>query len=106
MQLFKNAHWVLNCYRPWQAREALVGVLEGMVQKARGEIEGVNRLEGRVKEVLGGLGREVLGEDVDDVMEGVEEEGVNGINETAAEGTEEMEEERMMWEIFREEFGR
>jgi len=67
--LFVNAHHLINEYRPHQARETLIGIMEGELVRKRGEIEGVRRMGERVEELLRGL-REQNDGGVEDVVIG------------------------------------
>ena len=101
--LFRNTYHALNTYRPWQAKEALISLLEETRDRARREIKGVEELKVKVDGVLKGL--EGLGDEEDgDKMEGVEMSGheVGGVN-GAKTLDEEAEREKRMWEIYREE---
>lgn len=53
--LFINFHHLLNEYRPHQARESLITLMEGQLERVRAETEGIRSLRGKVNEVLGGL---------------------------------------------------
>ncbi|PVH92109.1 hypothetical protein DM02DRAFT_620133 [Periconia macrospinosa] len=55
LNLVMNMHALINEYRPHQARETLIRVLEGQVERKKKEIEGVRRMAGRVGEALEGL---------------------------------------------------
>lgn len=54
-ELFQNAHAVVNEYRPHQARETLIAMMEEQVKRAREEGRGAREMVERVKSVLGGL---------------------------------------------------
>jgi len=56
--LFVNAHHLINEYRPHQARETLIGIMEGELVRKRGEIERVRRMGEKVEELLRGLGEQ------------------------------------------------
>lgn len=69
---FINFHHLCNEYRPHQARETLVGILEMEVERCRNEVEGVKRMKWRVEEVLKqieGLGGEAFVGSDDDKRE-------------------------------------
>lgn len=55
--LFQEAHAVVNEYRPHQARETLIVVMEEQVKRAREEERGAKEMVERVKTVLRGLAR-------------------------------------------------
>lgn len=103
--LFRNVYHALNMYRPWQAKEALIHLLEETRDRAKREIKGVEELKKKVDGVLKGL--EGLGDDEDrDRMDGIEMEA-NHVNGTGTNGVkfthEEAEREKMLWDIYREE---
>ena len=50
--LFQNAHAMINAYRGWQGREALIALLEGEVQRGRESVMEWEIMEKRVNEVL------------------------------------------------------
>jgi len=56
--LFVNAHHLINEYRPHQARETLIALMEDEVRGMRAEVEGVRRMGEKVEEVLGALAGE------------------------------------------------
>ncbi len=87
--LFQEAHAVVNEYRPHQARETLIVMMEGQVKRAREEGRGAREMVERVKTVLRGLARG----DGDG-------EGVLGREEGKEEG-----EERRVWEVVGREVG-
>ncbi|MCJ1404102.1 Mediator of RNA polymerase II transcription subunit 7 [Xylographa trunciseda] len=103
--LFRNAHQAVNEYRPHQAREALILMMEAQVERGRREKEGIGELRTKVDELLAGLGEGL------DEREG-EENGVNGsglslgrVRGEDEEWERKMEDEKRMWEILREDFG-
>ncbi|CAI6331657.1 unnamed protein product [Periconia digitata] len=52
LTLVMNMHALINEYRPHQARETLIRVLEGQVERKKAEIEGVKRMSGKIAEAL------------------------------------------------------
>ncbi|KAI9890968.1 MAG: Mediator of RNA polymerase II transcription subunit 7 [Vezdaea aestivalis] len=54
--LFINAHHLLNEYRPHQARETLILMMEQQLEKTKMEIEGVRAMREKVEETLQKLG--------------------------------------------------
>lgn len=102
--LFQEAHAVVNDYRPHQARETLIAMMEAQVAKGREEGKGAREMGARVKAVLEGLGGggEVAVEDSRDVgsmMNGRREHGVRGRER------EEDEETMRVWEVVGREVG-
>ena len=103
--LFRNAHQAVNEYRPHQAREALILMMEAQVERGKREKEGIRELSTRVDNLLAGLGEGL------DERE-MEEKGSNGTDLGQGRGggedeewEREMEEEDRMWEILREDLG-
>lgn len=89
--LFFNFHHLLNEYRPHQARESLILMMQEQLEKARTETEAIMRqkenLE-RVIEALGGVG-------------GIEEEALPVEKPVEDEKAEAME----VWDVLEREFG-
>lgn len=50
--LFQNANWLVNMYRPHQARENLIAMMEEQIVAGRGELEECDRLKGKVGEMM------------------------------------------------------
>ena len=87
---------MVNAYRPFQAREALISMLEGQIERAKGEIKGMETLGERVRAVIEGLG-----EGVDDGAEGGVGEGGREMREDESrKGVVEW--ERRAWEVLDE----
>ncbi|KAF2635625.1 hypothetical protein P280DRAFT_461549 [Massarina eburnea CBS 473.64] len=59
LTLVMNMQELINDYRPHQARETLIRVLEAQVEKKKREIEGVRTMAGKVRETLEGFGEAV-----------------------------------------------
>lgn len=53
--LFFNAHQLINEYRPHQARESLIIMMEEQLEKKKAEIESVKKMREKVEGLLGGL---------------------------------------------------
>jgi mediator of RNA polymerase II transcription subunit 7 len=89
--LLINFHHLLNEYRPHQARESLILMMQDQLERSRAETEGIMGMKGRVEGIIEGLSQAKLGEGVGDVdMQGLEKE--------------EMEEGRDVWEELKREF--
>jgi len=58
--MFINFHHLLNEYRPHQARESLILMMEEQLDRSKEETEGIERIKGKVERVLEGLGRAKL----------------------------------------------
>ncbi|KAL9610089.1 MAG: hypothetical protein Q9167_005198, partial [Letrouitia subvulpina] len=101
--LFIEAHGVVNEYRPHQARESLIRMMEAQIARCKGETEAVREVGGKVRDVLDGLkdlGEKeavVVGEEVET------EEGTGG-----EQGREERRRRlklKRVWEVVEEEVG-
>ncbi|TVY38259.1 Mediator of RNA polymerase II transcription subunit [Lachnellula subtilissima] len=88
--LFINFHHLLNEYRPHQARESLILMMQDQLEKSRKETEGIREVKERVEGVIEGLGKLKLAE-----FE----------NEKVRQGkVEVVEEGRDVWETLEKEF--
>lgn len=56
IRLFYNSHTLINEYRPHQARETLIMMMEEQLAGKEAEVEGINRMREKVEEVIAGLG--------------------------------------------------
>lgn len=100
--LFYNVHDLINQYRPHQARESLILMMEEQVDKIRGEISAVE--EGREKMV--GLLKTIQTSGVVSQVELETKGGVNGVHEEEREGDKMRREmQRRQWEALDEELG-
>jgi mediator of RNA polymerase II transcription subunit 7 len=95
--LFINFHHLLNEYRPHQARESLILMMEEQLERARSETNGIEAMKAKVEGILSGLAQAKLagGEE-----EGAGEKGYEG-DGRAEVGDVEM----AIWEELRREFG-
>ena len=59
--LFINAHHLLNEYRPHQARETLILMMEEQLARSRAETDGIRNMKEKVDSILDGLGEQVDG---------------------------------------------
>ncbi|KAG9239129.1 MED7 protein-domain-containing protein [Amylocarpus encephaloides] len=53
--LFINFHHLLNEYRPHQARESLILMMQDQLEKSRAETKGIMDMKGKVESILEGL---------------------------------------------------
>jgi len=60
--LFINFHHLLNEYRPHQARESLILMMQDQLEKSRKETQGIREVKERVEGVIEGLGKLKLAE--------------------------------------------
>ncbi|TVY51556.1 Mediator of RNA polymerase II transcription subunit 7 [Lachnellula cervina] len=60
--LFINFHHLLNEYRPHQARESLILMMQDQLEKSRRETEGIREVKEKVEGVIEGLGSVKLAE--------------------------------------------
>lgn len=96
--LFINMHHLINEYRPHQARESLILMMEAQIERCRAEVRGIGEVRARVEGILEGLGREGgLG-----VGGGV---GEGGAEEEVGEEGGRRGEERRVWEALERELG-
>ncbi|KAM0803669.1 MED7 protein-domain-containing protein [Usnea florida] len=99
-ELFQEINKVINGYRPHQARETLILMLEEQLERVRGETKGIGEAVGRAREVVEGLGREDRGGgDLDVITDEMRRSG------DAQDGKERRMEKRT-WEILEREVGR
>ncbi|MCJ1417363.1 Mediator of RNA polymerase II transcription subunit 7 [Xylographa parallela] len=103
--LFRNAHQAVNEYRPHQAREALILMMEAQVERGKREKEGIGELRTRVDEMLAGLGEGLVEKEAEE-----NEVNVIGLGQGRRRGEDEeweseMEDEKRMWEVLREDLG-
>lgn len=86
-----NFHHLLNEYRPHQARESLILMMQDQLERSRAETEGILKMKGEVEGLLEGLGSAGL----------VEREGM----EKDVKGDTTEEEGRDVWEEVWRTFG-
>ncbi|KAF2760297.1 MED7-domain-containing protein [Pseudovirgaria hyperparasitica] len=55
-----NMHQLINEYRPHQARESLITMMEDQLEKKRAEVEGIKRMGEKINRTLVNLGHEGL----------------------------------------------
>ena len=60
-----NFHHLLNEYRPHQARESLILMMQDQLERSRAETEGITRMKAEVEALLEGLGAAKLAEEKD-----------------------------------------
>jgi mediator of RNA polymerase II transcription subunit 7 len=94
--LFINAHHLLNLYRPHQARESLILMMEEQLDRTREEIQQIDRVKAEIEDMLENLKAE--GFDADTALESV------GID--ASKPTEPSEQDagdsKLIWDLLEE----
>ncbi|CAF9909713.1 MAG: Mediator of RNA polymerase II transcription subunit 7 [Alectoria fallacina] len=99
-ELFQEINKVINGYRPHQARETLILMLEEQLERVRGETKGVGEAVGRAREVIETLGKEgQKGTDQD-----LETDKMHGA--VIQQSTKEQRMEKRTWEVLGREVGR
>ncbi|KAL9037561.1 MAG: hypothetical protein Q9214_005649, partial [Letrouitia sp. 1 TL-2023] len=106
--LFDEAHGLVNEYRPHQARESLIRLMEAQIARSKGETEAVREVGGQVRDVLDGLkglGEKEVG--VGGKRGGVEAEegGQEGMEKQGGEARRRRFELKRVWEVVEEEVG-
>jgi mediator of RNA polymerase II transcription subunit 7 len=89
--IFINFHHILNEYRPHQARESLILMMEEQLEKSKKEAEDIFKMKKKVEDTISGLADINLAE-IDEEMNGVVED-------------KEMQEGLDVWEQLEKEFG-
>ncbi|CZT07695.1 related to MED7-member of RNA Polymerase II transcriptional regulation mediator complex [Rhynchosporium agropyri] len=89
--LFVNFHHLLNEYRPHQARESLILMMQDQLDRSRAETKAIGEMKGKVEALLEGLSE----------MSGNEP----GLEEIRGEEKAVVEEGRDVWEELEREFG-
>ena len=96
-ELFQEINKVINGYRPHQARETLILMLEEQFEKVKGETKGIGEAVGRAKEVIEMLGKEDQ-EGVGQAMETGQGQGSLGQRRRKEELME-----KRIWEVLEKE---
>ncbi|KAH8684504.1 mediator complex, subunit Med7 [Tricladium varicosporioides] len=89
--LFVNFHHLINEYRPHQARESLILMMQDQLDKSRAETDGIRKMKAKVEGILEGLSQAKLVETTDGKVD-------NGRDENIEEG-------RDVWDELEKEFG-
>ncbi|KAH8760297.1 mediator complex, subunit Med7 [Hyaloscypha finlandica] len=87
--LFINFHHLLNEYRPHQARESLIQMMQTQLERSRAETQGIREMKMKVEGILEGLSQAKLAEE----------------KENEERGNEVVEDGRDVWEALEREFG-
>ncbi|KAF2624514.1 hypothetical protein BU25DRAFT_154801 [Macroventuria anomochaeta] len=97
LTLVCNMHALINEYRPHQARETLITIMEEQVKRKKAEAEGVKVMQEKIRGVLEGFGKAVEAEG--------ENEGGEEVKEVAHKDNKEerrREAQRGMWDAMDE----
>ena len=95
--LFVNAHHLLNEYRPHQARETLILMMQEQLHRTRAETEGIYRIKSKVEDVL----RRVANDAGQAANNASEANGHAEKHETT--GKLALQEQREVWQAFKTE---
>lgn len=95
----------MNEYRPHQAREALILLMEEQVERGKAEQKGMEELKAKVDEVLAGLGEGLDRGGEDDGVGGGVDGAVTRSGHQSKEEKKKIEAEKRMWEFLREDVG-
>ncbi|OSS47062.1 hypothetical protein B5807_10103 [Epicoccum nigrum] len=94
LTLVCNMHALINEYRPHQARETLIGIMEEQVRRKKAEIEGIKAIEGKVVGVLDGFGMAVNSE-----TEVENRDDAKNVSQKDAEEDKRKEAQRHLWDV-------
>ncbi|KAF3042729.1 Mediator of RNA polymerase II transcription subunit 7 [Didymella heteroderae] len=100
LNLVCNMHGLINEYRPHQARETLIRIMEEQVARKKREIEGVKGMREKVRGVLDGFGKAVEA-DVGTQEDGKGSEPVS----KGAQGDKRKDVQKEMWDALDEVLG-
>jgi mediator of RNA polymerase II transcription subunit 7 len=97
--LFINAHHLLNLYRPHQARESLILMMEEQLDRTREEIREMDRAKDRIEQLL----QQVRSDGMDALAES---QSATAEATKSAEFDKTVEEARQLWALLNEEADR
>ena len=93
-RLFYNSHYLINEYRPHQARETLILLMEEQLARKEAEIEGINQQRNKLEEVLAGLDRE---DKSSNIVQGEDEMDIDAVPKESSDQT------RKLWQLMDED---
>lgn len=95
LTLVCNMHALINEYRPHQARETLIRIMEDQVRRKKAEVQGVKEMRRKVEGVLEGFGKALTGD-------WSEQEEVKSDNHVRIEEDQRRKTQRDMWDALDE----
>ncbi|KAJ5081819.1 hypothetical protein NUU61_010083 [Penicillium alfredii] len=94
--LFINAHHLLNLYRPHQARESLIMMMEEQLDRTRDEIRQMDKAQAEIEAALNQL--QVEGRQTGSAQQAAEEAGVSKTQNSRA-----VDDSRLIWDLLDKE---
>lgn len=89
--LFINAHHLLNLYRPHQARESLIMMMEEQLERSKEEIRQMDKIKGDIEGVLNQL--EAEGRQIETAAK------PEGVSQPTEDAQRAIEDSRLVWDL-------